>query len=258
MDMELKMNPSLADEYKNASQKARVITEAWAENQIFCPRCGHPRLTPFKNNRPVADFHCSRCGNQFELKSKNGVSFSKISDGAYLTMIDRITGFDNPDFFFMTYLKPEWIVRNLFFVPKHFFTPDIIEKRAPLSSAAKRAGWEGCSILLSKVPLAGRIPLVENGVVRDKATVIKKVSAADALVVNNLPARGWLFDVLSCVEKIPRADFALRDVYRFEGALAAKHPDNRNIRAKIRQQLQMLRDRGFVEFTRPGEYRRLL
>jgi type II restriction enzyme len=37
--------------------------------------------------------------------------------------------------------------------------------------------------------------------------------------------------------------------------LAKLHPANRNIRPKIRQQLQVLRDMGLVEFLGGGEYR---
>jgi type II restriction enzyme len=69
-------------------------------------------------------------------------------------------------------------------------------------------------------------------------------------------ARGWLADVLRCVERL-YSTFTLENVYSFEVELAAKHPKNRNIRPKIRQQLQVLRDLGLVEFMTPGVYRRL-
>ena len=48
---------------------------------MYCPRCGENRLQHFKNNRPVADFYCPRCENQFELKSKHGVIGNTIRDG---------------------------------------------------------------------------------------------------------------------------------------------------------------------------------
>ena len=40
--------------------------------------------------------------------------------------------------------------------------------------------------------------------------------------------------------------FTNADIYAFERELAALHPDNRHIRDKIRQQLQVLRDTGFL------------
>ena len=85
---------------------------------------------------------------------------------------------------------------------------------------------------------------------------MEKVNKADKLLVSNMNARGWLLDVLSCVERISNTCFTLSQDYAFEDELSAKHPDNNNVRAKIRQQLQLLRDRGFIEFVRPGEYRK--
>jgi len=60
---------------------------------------------------------------------------------------------------------------------------------------------------------------------------------------------------MRCVERIGRDTFSLDDVYAFEDRLTALYPGNRNVRPKIRQQLQVLRDRGFLEFTGRGRYR---
>ena len=254
----LQMDSSLAENYKSASQKTRVITETWVENNMFCPRCGTLHIARFENNKPVADFYCPHCENQFELKSKDGTSLEKISDGAYSTMINRITGMNNPDFFFMSYSKVNWTVKDFFFVPKHFFTPELIEKRKPLALTARRAGWVGCNILLTKIPTTGRIPIVENGVFLERGRVMEKVNKADNLLVSNMGARGWLLDVLSCVERIQNTSFTLSQIYDFEAELSAKHPENNNVKAKIRQQLQLLRDKGIIEFVRPGEYRKVV
>ena len=60
---------------------------------------------------------------------------------------------------------------------------------------------------------------------------------------------------MMCVDKLGRKDFSLDDVYTFEKELNKKHPDNRHIKDKIRQQLQVLRDKGYLEFTSRGNYR---
>ena len=252
------MGYSLARNYKNASQKARVITESWVGDNMFCPRCGSFHIEHFENNKPVADFYCTSCGSQFELKSKNGTSLTKVNDGAYSTMIDRITSMNNPDFFFMSYSKIDWVVQNFFFVPKHFFTPEIIEIRNPLAPTARRAGWVGCNILLNKVPTTGKIPIIENGIIFDREVIMQKVDNAEKLVITNMNARGWLLDILSCIERIPTNNFSLAQIYAFEGELSFKHPSNNNIQPKIRQQLQILRDKGIIEFVRPGEYRKMV
>ena len=40
--------------------------------------------------RPVADFFCPSCKEEYELKSKGASISNKINDGAYNTMIERI------------------------------------------------------------------------------------------------------------------------------------------------------------------------
>ncbi|MGA1975611.1 MAG: hypothetical protein ABSG92_08240 [Conexivisphaerales archaeon] len=40
----------------------------------------------------------------------------------------------------------------------------------------------------------------------------------------------------------------MRELYQFDGELAALHPDNKNVRPKIRQQLQILRSKGLLTF----------
>ena len=64
-------------------------------------------------------------------------------------------------------------------------------------------------------------------------------------------------DILNCVTSIKSADFFLEDIYGFESQLKLKHPDNYHIQAKIRQQLQLLRDNGFIEFLGNGHYRKI-
>ncbi|MBQ5610075.1 MAG: hypothetical protein IIU83_00600 [Fibrobacteraceae bacterium] len=64
-------------------------------------------------------------------------------------------------------------------------------------------------------------------------------------------------DILICIEKIPDKDFSLNQVYHFENELKMKHPTNNFIKDKIRQQLQYLRDKGFIEFVSPGHYRKI-
>jgi len=50
-------------------------------------------------------------------------------------------------------------------VPKHFFAREIIEERKPLAATARRAGWIGSNIILSRVPESGKIHIVKGGVI---------------------------------------------------------------------------------------------
>lgn len=243
--------------YHSSSQVARVLTETWVEDNMFCPRCGNLHINHFPNNRPVADFYCPKCKNEYELKSKNGRIAHKVNDGAYETMIQRITSNQNPDFFFMSYSKETRCVCDFVFVPKFFFVPDIIEKRKPLANSARRAGWTGCNILFEKIPEQGRIEIISGGAIQEMSDVVSKVNRNSVLDINDIGARGWLMDILQCINQIPADRFLLSDIYAFEAQLKLKHPQNHNIKAKIRQQLQFLRDNGMIEFLGNGVYRKL-
>src|SRR3990170_216857 len=67
----------------------------------------------------------------------------------------------------------------------------------------------------------------------------------------------WKKDVFECLLKLDKDVFSLNEVYSFEKELQLLHPDNLNIKPKIRQQLQYLRDIGLIEFIRPGLYKKL-
>ena len=134
--MELNFDTTAGEGYHSASQVTRRLTEKWVADNMFCPRCGSPQINHFPNNRPVADFYCPECRNEYELKSKNGPLGFKVMDGAYDTMIKRITSQEAPDFFFMSYSKKQRCVTDFLFIPKHFFVPAIIEKRRPLADTA--------------------------------------------------------------------------------------------------------------------------
>lgn len=243
--------------YHSQAQIARLKTENWVANNMYCPRCGNLHIHHFENNRPVADFYCPICKNEFELKSKRGSLDKKINDGAYATMIERITSDANPDFFFMNYSNENQCVKDFILIPKHFFVPDIIEKRKPLAETARRAGWIGCNILIGKVPEQGRVHIIKNGKINDMQSVMQKVNKGKLLDFSDLKARSWIMDVLNCVNNIPMQSFSLAMIYTFTDYLSTKHPQNHNIQAKIRQQLQILRDLGFIEFLGKGQYRKI-
>ncbi|MBE7536419.1 MAG: restriction endonuclease [Anaerolineales bacterium] len=255
--MKLNLSSEIAKSYSSPAQRIRVMTEEWVSRAGFCPNCGRA-LNQFENNKPVADFYCGNCSEEYELKSKHGEVGKKIMDGAYATMIERLQADNNPNFFFLTYDKSTLGVRNFLTIPKYFFVPAIIEKRKALASTARRAGWVGCNIDVSNIPELGKIFYVQNGVARSKDEVLDRWSKTEFIKsTGNIEAKGWLLDVLLCVERIKQDEFSLEDVYAFEGHLQAKHPSNNNVRAKIRQQLQFLRDKNVIQFLGRGRYRRM-
>lgn len=69
--------------------------------------------------------------------------------------------------------------------------------------------------------------------------------------------KGWTLDVFKCLELISKQEFSLQDTHKFIPLLEKKYPNNSHIQAKIRQQLQFLRDYGLIEFKGNGNYRKL-
>lgn len=236
----------------------RVLSENWVGTHVFCPCCGNPTISHFPNNKPVADFFCPICNEEFELKSKSGELSDTVADGAYKTMISRIQSDDNPNFFFMSYQKRDLRVQDLMIVPKYFFVADIIEKRKPLAETARRAGWIGCNISLKKIPKAGRIYLIRGEQIFPQKEVIRQYQKTKFVSAYKAEMRGWLLDILNCIEQIDTPDFSLNTMYAFANELQLQHPNNHHIKDKIRQQLQILRDNGFIEFCGRGHYRKVL
>lgn len=68
---------------------------------------------------------------------------------------------------------------------------------------------------------------------------------------------GWVKDVFDILNEIESDVFKLQDVYKYENKLKSLHPRNQYVQDKIRQQLQMLRDLGLLQFVDRGVYRKL-
>jgi len=254
--MKLLFNKELGLSYKSLSQEIRVLSEDWVGQSIYCPNCGHVEIKRHPNNKPVADFYCSGCNEEYELKSKKDSMGVKIVDGAYDTMIERLQSSNNPNFFLLNYNFENYSIKNFLVIPKHFFVTEIIEKRNPLALTARRSGWIGCNILLRSIPETGKIFYVRNGKIESKERVLSTWKKTLFLreEKDNL-AKGWLLDVMRCIEQLGESNFTLEEIYNFENQLVQLHPKNKHVKDKIRQQLQVLRDKGYLEFTMRGQYR---
>ena len=253
--MNLDFNTELAEGYKSKSQIARILTEDWVLNNSYCPNCGKNKLHNYETNNPAADFFCYNCESDYELKSSKSSLSNKVVDGAYETMISKINDYSNPHFFFLNYTI-NYTVNNFFCIPKHFFVPNIIERRKPLNANARRAGWVGCNILIKDLPSSGKVFLIKDRIALDPHYVVKQWRKTSFLEKEDLKSRGWLLELISIIDKIPKNTFSLEEVYSYENVLKARYPNNRFIKEKIRQQLQVLRNKGFIQFMGNGFYKK--
>ena len=89
--------------------------------------------------------------------------------------------------------------------------------------------------------------------------------------------RGWTLDVLNAIRRLvsegraprdpnfsgqsgtritrPSGEFTTADAYAFTREVEKLHPDNRHVKDKIRQQLQVLRDAGLLLHIERGVWR---
>jgi type II restriction enzyme len=160
-----------------------------------------------------------------------------------------------PNLFILHYDLAQWTVRTVILVPHFAFALSAVECRKPLAPTARRAGWIGCNILLDKIPMDARIPIVESGRARRPSDVRLAYQRLRPLEKMKVETRGWTLDVLHVVRAVNKSEFSLAEVYSQAHQLANLHPKNAHVRDKIRQQLQVLRDLGLLEFLGAGSYR---
>ena len=253
--MDLHLPTTGLKRYKSASQRARVGTESWGAANFFCPACESRRLNLAPRNTVAVDFFCPACQSPFQLKSQSKPLGAKIVGAAYSEMKRAILEDRTPNLFVLHYDLDTWAVRTVLLVPHFAFALSAVERRKPLAPTARRAGWVGCNILLEKIPVHARIPVVSEGSPHTPREVRSSYDRLRPLEKLRVEKRGWTLDVLQVVQSLGKLEFTLADVYAHADALAKLHPNNAHVRDKIRQQLQVLRDLGLLKFLGDGAYR---
>lgn len=252
--MQITMCSKVALGYRSGSQRARVVTESWAEDNLYCPNCSSPKLSRLRNNTKVGDFSCAKCGFWYQLKGQKTRIGNQVSDGAFAAMIEAIRNDETPNFYFMHYDLESWQIQNLLLIPSFAFSESAIIKRNPLSSTARRAGWIGCNISLNNIPAEARIFVIKNCQIIAANEVRHKFLRIKPLKDIAAEQRGWTLDVLNAIRSLGKNEFTTDDAYKVVPALERLHPENRHVRAKIRQQLQILRDSELLIHVERGHW----
>lgn len=241
--------------YKNSSQKARVTTEPWVQKNLHCPNCGGT-FSEFPPNTKTKDVVCKDCGEEYQIKSMQSKIATSLLGAEYNTTKKSLESGKHPSFILLQYSSTLWSVLNVQVIPRAFIMPSCLVARKRLEPPARRAGWQGCTFDLTLIPSGARINIVENGIIQDENKIKTMWKRAQAMLARKPEAREWIADVLRIVDLLP-AEFELADAYRFEAELQTRHKNNHNIKPKIRQQLQILRDMGRLEFVGNGRYKKI-
>ena len=257
--VKLQLDPQVASGYSSGAQIARRVTEQWGAENLYCLACSSRTLEAATANTAVLDFLCPQCAAAYQLKAKNGRFGRKVANSAYAVKVAAIDAGTVPNYLFLGYSRTDWEVRDLFVVPGHFVTRAVVEERPRLPDTARRAGWIGSNILLHALPAEARLELVNSGRIVPVTAVRRQWRAFAFLNTDPRAGGGWAADVLACVrdfQKDSGDQFTLAEFYaRYEQHLSELHPKNRNVRPKMRQQLQVLRDGGVIAFFGHGRYR---
>jgi type II restriction enzyme len=271
------MTGALANAYKSGSQSARIVTETWGAENFYCPNCSSLKLNWLKTGTEAIDYRCPKCQFEYQLKSQRAPIGNSITDGAYEAMMRKVQKDETPNFYFLQYDFMSWTVRNVLLVPHFAFPPSAIIKRPPLAATARRAGWVGCNFNLRRIPADARIEIVSTRRRRGDESLIEKtnqrfLTSSPTIIVPpnevrekfkrvkpleeiSIKQRGWTLDVLNGVRNLGKKEFTNDDAYTLAPHLEKLHPDNRHIRDKIRQQLQVLRDAKLLIHVSPAVWR---
>jgi type II restriction enzyme len=231
------------------------MTEGWAENNFYCPKCLQPRVTRQRAGFKVMDFSCPNCFQTYSLESQKTPFRKTVRDSDYYTFLESINNRRNPDQVLLHYDRQRLVVVDVEVIPSFFFTESCIIPSNPSKPKARKKPWQGCSFSLEMVPEDGHVEIVKDERIASPQDVHEKYEKAAKLMVHRtLKGRGWTTDVLRCLRDMRKSSFNLEDIYAYERELQNLHPDNKFVRPKIRQQLQVLRDHEILRFIKRGQY----
>jgi type II restriction enzyme len=248
---------TIADRYTSQAQKSRVLSEAWFQSNAYCLSCESDTLRATAANTKATDFICPACDQNYELKAFRHRPVRTLVDGAYSALMARIRSGSVPTLM-MLERSDSWEIQSLIAIHHLFLTPNVVEMRKPLSQTARRAGWVGCNIRLDRIAADAKIEVVSQCRQQSARLVRESFQRFERLKKIPIGMRGWTTLTLQVIRGLQREAFTLNDLYEMEIRFAEAYPQNKNIRPKIRQQLQVLRDLGFVSFLGSGDYRLLI
>ena len=254
--MDLHLDPSDCEGYTSPAQITKALSEPWVSREGYCLNCGTAGLARTPENTKAMDFRCVKCTAPYELKASKRPFRTRILDGAYKTLVGAIASQDNPNLLLLNYDFSRMQVTDYRAIPRYALSRLNIVRKKPLALTAQRPGWEGCSIDLAGLPPSALVTMITGGVVRPVSAVLRDWRALEFIEDSGKSAREWLPDILACVRRIPSEEFKVEEVYEFQDELRLLHPKNFNIEPKIRQQLQILVAKGYLDRIRPGSYRK--
>lgn len=137
---------SLAADYTNRAQVARVLIETWAEMNLYCLYCTRNALARLPPNTPVADFACPDCKATYQLKAKDGRFGNVLTGAAYNVTVAAVRAGTMPAHILVEFDNRRSTIVYADALPGALIAESRVIARRPLAASARRAGWQGCKI----------------------------------------------------------------------------------------------------------------
>ena len=159
-----------------------------------------------------------------------------------------------PHLLLLSYTE-DYQVRDVTAVPRQYLIEQIVVPRKPLGPSCRRAGWQGCNLNIGMLPPDGRIKFVSNFERSPRAKTFAAWEQAEFLDRYKSSGRSWLAVTMALIRRLNKTSFTLADLYQLEDEARKAFPNNEHVKEKLRQQLQHLRDMGWLHFEGRGNYR---
>lgn len=142
---------------KGWKSTSRVIGEAMEDCVITmpCPICSDKALVKYKTNQKSKDVKCEKCNCQIQIKAtkhtKKQLTYIKVLGAEYKTTCSSIKE-NNVHYLILMYsvAGDKYNINDIYFIDHADINDSCIIARPPLSSKAKRAGWQGCYLVFNK------------------------------------------------------------------------------------------------------------
>jgi type II restriction enzyme len=145
--------------WKNQSRIVGEASEEYIKSNLNCLRCNKNDFDKCKIDEKSKDLICNNCNQKYQIKAKSATPLQvnkiksnntfKTVGAEYSTTLKNIN--ENIDYLILLYDKNSYEVYNILYIKNEFITKECIIPRKPLSSIAKRAGWQGCQIVFNNI-----------------------------------------------------------------------------------------------------------
>ena len=137
---------------------SKQLLGTWGEQLVAktcdCPRCKRPKtLKLLPPNFKCADLICDFCGFLGQVKAMTVPVVSplpkQVLGAAWAPQKERM---DSGIYFPLFLVLKAPAAQAIYYLPTDFQSPALFAARKPLSSSARRAGWQGFMYVLGAVP----------------------------------------------------------------------------------------------------------